>query len=56
MTTQNYGKGGAGIDGLRRLECRTAIQRGGRQVRWRHESLERKKKQARQLKNGTERK
>jgi len=28
MTTHNYGKGGAGIDGLRRLECRTAIQRG----------------------------
>jgi hypothetical protein len=28
MTTHNYGKGGAGIDGLRQLECRTAIQRG----------------------------
>jgi len=29
MTAQNYGKGGAGIDGLKQLECRTAIQRAG---------------------------
>jgi hypothetical protein len=55
MTAWNYGKGGVGIDGLRRLECRTTIQRGGRQVRSGLESLERKK-QARQFKNGTERK
>jgi hypothetical protein len=42
-TTQNYGKGGAGIDGLRRLECMTARElaiQGGRGLTFGHWKVE----------------